>query len=148
MARLANELGAEIARAEAGRAARSANPDSMDHYFLGLAYFNKGLTAELLDKARSHFDRALDLDQSNVDALVYRAAVDLAFVVNWLSEDRHGRLRSAEADLRNALKLRPDSALAHCIMGALRIYSNRALEGIAECERALAIDRNFAFAHG
>ena len=148
VARLANELGAEIARAEAGRAARSANPDSMDHYFLGLAYFNKGLTAELLDKARSHFDRALDLDRSNVDALVYRAAVDLAFVVNWLSEDRQGRLRSAEADLRNALKLRPDSALAHCIMGALRISSNRALEGIAECERALAIDRNFAFAHG
>ncbi len=37
VARLANELGAEIARAEAGRAARSANPESMDHYFLGLA---------------------------------------------------------------------------------------------------------------
>jgi len=148
VSRLANRLGQELARAEAGRAAHSANPDSMDHYFLGLAYLNKGLTAELLDKARSHFDRALDLDPSNVDALVYRAWVDLTFVVTWLCEDRHGRLRSAEADLRKALKLRPDSAHAHCIMGALRMYSNRAVEGIAECERALAIDRNFALAHG
>ncbi len=47
VARLANELGAEIARAEGARAARTANPDSMDHYFLGLAYFNKGLAKDI-----------------------------------------------------------------------------------------------------
>ena len=28
------------------------------------------------------------------------------------------------------------------------MYGNRALQGIAECERALAIDRNYADAHG
>jgi hypothetical protein len=33
-----------------------------------------------LDKARSHFDCALELDPDNVDALVRRALVDLAFV--------------------------------------------------------------------
>ena len=37
VSRLANRLGQELARAEARRAGRSANPDSMDHYFLGLA---------------------------------------------------------------------------------------------------------------
>jgi hypothetical protein len=52
VARVANQLGAEIARAEAGRAGRSANPDSMNHYFLGISYVNNDLTAELLDKAR------------------------------------------------------------------------------------------------
>jgi hypothetical protein len=77
VSRLANRLGQELAAAEAGRAARSANPDSMDHYFLGLAVFNKGATAEVLDKARSHFDRALDLDPDNVEALVQRAWVDV-----------------------------------------------------------------------
>jgi adenylate cyclase len=56
VSRLANRLGQEIAAAEAVRAGRSANPDSMDHYFLGLALFNKGHTADLLDKARSDFD--------------------------------------------------------------------------------------------
>jgi hypothetical protein len=43
----------------------------MDHDFLGLALYNKGAIAEFVGKARSHFDRALDLDPTNVDALVY-----------------------------------------------------------------------------
>ena len=42
VAHLANRLGQELARAEARRAESSANPDSMDHYFLGLAVWNKG----------------------------------------------------------------------------------------------------------
>jgi TolB-like protein/class 3 adenylate cyclase/Tfp pilus assembly protein PilF len=148
VSRLANRLGQELAAAEAGRAARSANPDSMDHYFLGLAHFNKGTTTELLDKARSHFDRALDLDPDNVGALVSRAWIAMVFVANYFSDDRTDRLRSAESDLGRALKLTPDNAHAHCALGALRIYSKRAVQGIAECERALAIDRNLAYAHG
>jgi adenylate cyclase len=50
VSRLANRLGQEIALAEAVRAERLANPDSMDHYFLGLALFNKGYTADLLQQ--------------------------------------------------------------------------------------------------
>jgi tetratricopeptide (TPR) repeat protein len=146
--RLANRLGQELARAEAKRAERAANPDSMDHYFLGLAHFNKGLTAEHLDKARPHFDRALDLDPDNVEALVQRALVDLVLAANWLSDDRAERLRSAESDLGKALRLRPENPAAHASLGASRMYGNRALQGIAECERALAIDRNYANAHG
>jgi TolB-like protein/class 3 adenylate cyclase len=117
VSRLANRLGQELAAAEAGRAARSANPDSMDHYFLGLAHFNKGITAENLDKARSHCDRALDLDSDNVEALVQRAWVDVSFVSGYLSDDHAKHLRSAEADLTKALKLRPDHAIAHCALG-------------------------------
>jgi TolB-like protein/class 3 adenylate cyclase len=147
VSRLANRLGQEIARAEAVRAGRSANPDSMDHYFLGMAIFNEGQTAELLDKARSHFDRALDLDPDNVDALVGRAEADVLFVATWLSEDRPERLRSAESDLGKALRLRPDNAFARAVLGWARMCSNRALQGIADCERALALDRNLAAAH-
>jgi TolB-like protein len=148
VSRLANRLGQEIALAEAVRAGRSANPDSMDHYFLGLALFNKGYTADLLNKARSHFDRALDLDQDNVDALVGRALVDVVCVASWLSEDGIERLRSADSDLGKALRLRPDNARARAVLGLARMYGNRALQGIAECERALAIDPNLAAAHG
>jgi TolB-like protein len=144
---LANRLGQELVRAEAGRAERVANPDSMDHYFLGLAHCHKGPTAEHLDKARSHFDRALELDPNNVGALVWRALADLWLVSSWLSEDQEERFRSAEADLRKALKLRPDDANAHNALGYLRILSNRAVQGISECERALSIDRNLANAH-
>jgi TolB-like protein len=144
VSRLANRLGQELAGAEARRAARVANLDSMDHYFLGLAFFNKGITVEFLDKARFHFDGALDLDSDNVDALVWRARVDVVFVGSFLSDDRDGRLRSTDADLGKALKLRPDNAIARTSLGMVRIYGNRAVQGIAECERALVIDRNFA----
>ena len=71
----------------------------MDHYFLGLADLNKGQTTDLLDEACLHFDRALDLDPDNVDALVERARVDVDLVANWLSEDSAERLRLAESDL-------------------------------------------------
>jgi TolB-like protein/cytochrome c-type biogenesis protein CcmH/NrfG len=148
VSRLANRLGQEIARAESVRAGRTANPDSMDHYFLGLAVLNRGITADRLDKARSHFDRALDLDPDYVGALVARAWVDVLFVAHWLSDDRPGRLRSAESDLGKALKLRPENASAHVVLGVARMYSNRALQGIAECERALAMDPNHAAAAG
>jgi hypothetical protein len=56
VSRIGNQLGHELAHVEAGWAERSAKPDSMDHYFLGLAFLNKGFTAEFLDRARSHFD--------------------------------------------------------------------------------------------
>jgi tetratricopeptide (TPR) repeat protein len=53
----------------------------------------------------------------------------------------------AEARLSKAIRLRPDSAAAHTLLGDLRCRTNRAEQGIAECERALAINRNFAQAH-
>jgi TolB-like protein len=136
VSRLANALGQELVRVEARRLERKANPDSMDHYFLGRAMTQKGHTIALLDKARLHYDRALELDPDNVDALVDRAWTDLALVMSWLSEDRRERLLSAEGFVDKALKLRPDSAAAHNALGAVRTFSNRAVQGIAECARA------------
>jgi len=54
----------------------------------------------------------------------------------------------AEGDLRKAVRLRPGSAAAHAALGVLYMSSNRAELGIVECERALALDRNLATAHG
>jgi TolB-like protein/class 3 adenylate cyclase len=147
VSRLANRLGHELAAAEARRAERAINPDSMDHYFLGQAHLKKGITAEHQHKARSHFDRALDLDPDNVGALVMRAWVDLTVAIHLHSEDRPERFRSAEADLGKALRLRPETADAHVALGLLRLQTNRADQGIAECERGLAIDRNHPHAH-
>ena len=138
VSRLANRLGQELAAAEGRRAERAANPDSMDHYFLGLGHYNKA-GAESLDKARSHFDRALELDPDNVDALVRRGWIDLSVAAHYwssVSADRTARLRSAEADLGKAIKLRPDSAAAHVALGYLRMCSNRVVEGIARISHA------------
>ena len=66
----------------------------MDHFFLGHALMNTGQTAHIYDNARFHYDRALELDPDNVDALVGRAWADLALVVSWLSVGGAARSRA------------------------------------------------------
>ena len=69
VARLAGALNAQFAAAEARRAEQAPTPNSMDLYFQGLAWFNRGLTPDSVAQARSFFDRALAVDPDNVDAL-------------------------------------------------------------------------------
>src|SRR6516162_4384850 len=76
VARLANELNAQLIAAEAKRAERSLKPSSLDLYFQGMARWNKGWTPAGMTEARCFFERALQLDPDNVDALVGIAAVD------------------------------------------------------------------------
>ena len=66
-----------------------------------------------------------------------------------LSSPMTGRrvFAAAEAALTKALSLAPDYAWAHLALGVVHILTNRAAEGIAECEQALALDRNLADAH-
>ena len=54
---------------------------------------------------------------------------------------------AAEAKLTKALSSVPDHARGHTTLGIVYIYTKRAMEGIAECKHALALDRNLAQAH-
>ena len=54
---------------------------------------------------------------------------------------------AAEAKLTKALSSVPDHARGHMWLGLVDIFTKRAAEGIAECEHALALDRNLANAH-
>ena len=54
---------------------------------------------------------------------------------------------AAEAKLTKALSSVPDHARAHMLLGLVDIFTKRAAQGIAECEHALALDRNLASAH-
>ena len=147
VARLANQLSTELLSAEARRSERTQSPNSFDFLFQGLAWHNKGPTSENLSQAGGFFERALALDPGNVDALVMKAMVDFFVAVYLFSEDRAARLSAAEAASIKALSLAPEHALAHYCLGMVLGVTNRAKEGIAECERALAIDRNLAAAH-
>ena len=66
VSRLANQLSTEIASVEARRAERTPNPDSLDFWFRGVDWINKGVNPESLTKARECFVSALDLDPDNV----------------------------------------------------------------------------------
>jgi TolB-like protein/class 3 adenylate cyclase len=147
VARLAGALNAQLVAAEARRAEQAPTPDSMDLYFQGMAWVNKGPTPDNVAQARSFFDRALTADAVNVDALVGSAWADTvagasAFVANPMAA-----FAAAEAKLAKALSLVPDHAPGHMTLGHVCIYTKRAAQGIAECEHALALDRNLAGAH-
>jgi tetratricopeptide (TPR) repeat protein len=49
--------------------------------------------------------------------------------------------------LIKAITVVPDFALSHLALGAALVFTNRAAEGIAEFELALALDQNLAEAH-
>jgi len=147
VSRLANTLNTQLTAAEAQRAERSTHPDALDLYFRGQFCWNKGITPEYMAQSRDFFERALALDPANVNALVGIAVVDLQSGPSIASADRAERLASAEAAAAKALSAAPDDAGAHVCMGWVLIFTNRAAQGIAEGERALALDRNFASAH-
>jgi len=148
VSRLANTLNTQLIEAEARRAERSLHPDAMDLYFQGIAWFNKGLTPEHMTQARGFFERALAINPRSVETLVGMARVDLAMGASVLTDDRAARCSAAEANAIKALSLAPDHALAHLVLGGVYVFTNRAAQGIAECEQALALNRNLAFAHG
>jgi TolB-like protein/class 3 adenylate cyclase len=147
VSRLANALDAQLVVAEARRAERSPYPDATDLCFQGTACIFKGLTPEHLTEARGFFERALAIDPRCVAALVGAASADATMGAYLLTDDRAARCAAAETNAINALSLAPDHAVAHFILGTVYILTNRAAQGIAECEQALALNRNLADAH-
>ncbi len=144
---LANTLQAELIAAEARRAVGSAHPDAMDLYFQGWAFLNKGINPEHNAQARNLFARAILVDPCCVEALVGSSIADRQCAVNSFSGDRAVLMEAAETAATKALSLAPNHARAHGALGGAYVFSDRVELGIAECERAVALDRNHAVAH-
>jgi TolB-like protein/class 3 adenylate cyclase len=144
VARLARQLDVQLSAAEARRAERAPHPDSMDLYYQGLVWLNKGITREFLTRARDYFERALALDPDNVDALIGTAQVDAISGASYLTDDRVKALAAAEVALTKALLLVPNNAIAHHFMGVVQRHTNRQTQAIAEFERALTLNPNLA----
>ena len=147
VARVAGALNAPLMAAEAQRAERSTEPASMDLYFQGMAWVNKGLRPDWLHQARSCFEKARAIDQSNLEALIGIGLVDTLRGVACAGDNPAGALELAESLLTDALSSAPDHAWAHCLMAAVLISSRRAERGIMECERALGLNPSLASAH-
>ena len=148
VARLAGALNAQLVAAEARRAEQAPNPDSMDLYFQGLAWLNKGMTPDTC-RASARLFRS----RAHRRSRQCRRA-------RWIGARGRGRGRTslcrpirmaafaaAEAKLTKALSSVPDHARGHMCLGFVDICTKRAAEGIAECEHALELDRNLAHAH-
>jgi TolB-like protein len=104
VARLANQLGAQLIAAEARRTERAPHLDSMDLYFQGMACVNKGSTAEYVTQASGFFERALARDPTNIDALVGTAFVNYLHCITNLTDNPAAVLAAAEAARRCPLE--------------------------------------------
>jgi len=147
VSRLANTLHAELTEQEARRSERSPHPSSMDLYFQGKTWLYKGWTPQYAARARGLFERAVALDPDNLEATIWSAVVDLLVGVAHMSDDKAALVATAEATLIKVLSIAPNHAAAHLYMATALMASNRVALGIAECERALELDRNLAEAH-
>jgi TolB-like protein/class 3 adenylate cyclase len=146
VSRLANQLRGELLDAEARRAESEASPDSIDLYFRGVAAFNKGGLTNIA-RARELFDKGLELDPTNIDALVGSARVDAIYGAIYNGKERAKRLAEAEAKLIKGLSVAPRNYWAHLWLGFVQILTNRAARGIGELEQTLALNRNVGAAH-
>ena len=76
-----------------------------------------------------------------------RTRADAIAVANSFVTDPIAAFAAAEAKLTRALSSVPDHASGHMGLGFVDIFTRCAAQGIAECEHALALDRNLAHAH-
>ncbi len=147
VASLASQLGVELMRSEARRAERTPTPNSMDLYFQGMSWINKGRNPADTARGRGFFERALALDPDNLDAAVGMACADVQAAVGYYVDDKAERLESAEANLNRVLSQSPNNARARYCLGRVLVQNKRGAQGIAECERALVLNPNLASAH-
>jgi len=146
VSRLANQLRGELLDAEARRAESESNPDSVDLYFRGVATFNKGGLPNI-EQARELFEKAVELDATNIDALVGLARVDAIYGAIYNGKERGERLAAAEAKLVKGLSIAPRNYWAYLWLGFVHVLTNRAARGMGDLERTLALNRNIGAAH-
>ncbi len=132
VAQLANQLQVELIAVEAHRVERAPNPDSMDLYFQGRAILYGGVTPRILAKARTSYERALEMDPENVDALVETALVDFQASANYYADDPRSLMAAAEMKLTEALVAAPKFARAHYLMGWVLCATKRTERGVEE----------------
>jgi hypothetical protein len=121
VARLAGVLNTELVAAEARRAEQAPNPDSMDLYFQGMAWFNKGRTPDNVAQARVFFDRALLADPNNIDALIGSARVNVTEGI-LCARSRHGP-RGGRSEIDQSLVVGPGPCSWPYVLGKPRRVS-------------------------
>jgi tetratricopeptide (TPR) repeat protein len=102
-----------------------------------------------MQQARKYFSAALQLDDSNIDALVGLAATYYVETQTFSIPKDIGEQRSAaDAATTKALKLAPSNAFAHCVRAmVLYTFLGAPDQALRECELAITLDRNLAMAH-
>ena len=147
VARLANSLGYELAKAEAQKSAHSTDPDAIDLMMRGWSALWQQPTKESVALARDYFERAIKIDPQNAEAMVGLAyARHRATVYGWstTAEDSY----AAELDLvAKATAINPGYAFAYYVKALALFATKQFPEAIEAAQTAVALDPNAAYGY-
>jgi TolB-like protein/class 3 adenylate cyclase/tetratricopeptide (TPR) repeat protein len=147
VSRLAGALNAQLVAAEARRAEQLPNPDSMDLYFQGHGLLQQG-TETRHPRAGARLLRTRSRARSGQPRCGIGHGAGRCSIGQFLSDRRPaGTLRGRRSDSDQSIVVGAEQFLGALLVGLRSISSNRAVQGIAECERALVLDPNLARAH-
>jgi adenylate cyclase len=149
VARLAGSLGWALTQAEAGKGARSSNPDVIDLTMRGWTLAWRSILQlpndmrESNRQARVLFDRALQIDPNDADALAGSAET---YVVDYFYGWRDHGTDYEDKVLRQAnqaIMLDPDNVRAYYAKSGYLGLSGRFKEALGVTDAGLAINPNF-----
>jgi TolB-like protein/class 3 adenylate cyclase/tetratricopeptide (TPR) repeat protein len=137
--RLSRAVGLQVIDLEARRSEHAANPTAVDFVMRGQAIANRPTSRETMIAARALFQRALEHDPDNVDALAGVATTYVFEVLNsYYGDGREGRLREAEALVRRALAVQPRHIVALKANAALSRAAGKFEEAMAASQAVIA----------
>jgi adenylate cyclase len=148
VARLANALTFPLVQAEAEAGAHSQNPDSIDLTMRGRAVMNQWTqqppTKDSLVAVRAWFDRALEIDPNDADALAGEASTYLyEYVFGWTNpETDYDAKILGQAD--RSLALAPDNMYAYTVKSLYLAISLRPNDAFRVADAGLVVNPNSA----
>jgi TolB-like protein len=149
VARLANALNYELVRAEAETATRSISPDSIDLVMRGrraiLEWPQQPPTKDDLVALRGLFERALEIDPKDADALVGSAVTYLfEYMFGWIDPDTDYDAKVlGQAD--RSIALARENAWAYGVKSVYLNITLRPNDALRVANAGLALDSNNAY---
>ncbi len=141
VARLSRSIGLELVDIEARRSERErpGNPSAIDLVMRAQAVANRPASADTMIAARALFQRALEHDPGNVDALAGMAGTYVFEVLNsYYGNGREERLSEAKALIDRALAIEPRHIVALKIHSAIFRAEGHFEDAIAASEMVIA----------
>jgi adenylate cyclase len=147
VARLANTLGYELVKAEAGKSAQSRDPNATDLTMRGWALIWQPPNKERCESARGLFEQALKLDPQNAEALAGIAYTDVrAYAFGWTA-DLADTAAEAMDLLAKATAINPNYAYTYWLKSTMLFLTKQMPEALQAAQTGLTINPNSAPAY-
>ena len=148
-ARLARAMDVQLVAAETRRLEREEPKelDAVDLALRGWTVFFQKVSVAGAREARSIFEEALHIDNTNVDVLMGLVETHLREVNAYMSQARAEQVRLAEAAMSKATELTPLTTRMHFGRAALLIALRAPERALREVELAMSLDPDLPYVH-